>query len=149
MSKPRLLALASGGGHWIQLLRLRPAFADFDVTYVSTFENYAGMVGGARFHTVADASRFDLKPFIPIFLRALRILLRERPAAIVTTGSAPMLVFVILGRLTGRKTLWVDSIANGERLSSSGRMAKRFAKVVTQWPEVAVREGVECWGPVL
>jgi hypothetical protein len=25
--KPRLLAVSSGGGHWVQLLRLRSAFA--------------------------------------------------------------------------------------------------------------------------
>lgn len=150
MAKPRLLALASGGGHWIQLLRLRPAFAGFDVAYVSMFDSYADTVGGARFHRVPDASRFDLKSFTPVFARAVRILKEERPAAIVTTGSAPMLAFILLGRLTGRRTLWIDSIANSERLSSSGRLARRLAhKVVSQWPDVAEREGVECWGRVL
>lgn len=150
MARPRLLALASGGGHWIQLLRLRPAFAEFDVAYVSMFDGYAGMVDGARFYTVPDASRFDVKSFAPVFAKAVRILARERPAAIVTTGSAPMLAFILLGRLSGRRTLWVDSIANSERLSSSGRLAKKLAhKVVSQWPDVAEREGVECWGRVL
>lgn len=86
MARPRLLALASGGGHWIQLLRLRPAFAEFDVAYVSMFDGYAGMVDGARFYTVPDASRFDVKSFAPVFAKAVRILARERPAAIVTTG---------------------------------------------------------------
>lgn len=61
-----------------------------------------------------------------------------------------MLAFILLGRLSGRRTLWVDSIANSERLSSSGRLAKKLAhKVVSQWPDVAEREGVECWGRVL
>lgn len=150
MARPRLLALASGGGHWIQLLRLRPAFEEFDVAYVSMFDGYAGMVDGARFYTVPDASRFDVKSFAPVFAKAVRILAKERPAAIVTTGSAPMLAFILLGRLSGRRTLWVDSIANSERLSSSGRLAKKLAhKVVSQWPDVAEREGVECWGRVL
>ena len=26
--KPRVMAISSGGGHWIELLRLRPAFDD-------------------------------------------------------------------------------------------------------------------------
>ena len=30
--RPKILAIASGGGHWIQLLRLRPAFSGADVT---------------------------------------------------------------------------------------------------------------------
>jgi UDP-N-acetylglucosamine:LPS N-acetylglucosamine transferase len=148
--KPRLLALASGGGHWVQLLRLRPAFERYDVVFVSMFESYADEVEAARFHTVPDASRFDLKAFAPVFGRALDILRKERPAAIVTTGSAPMLAFILLGRLFRCRTLWIDSIANSERLSSSGRLAKKLAhKCVTQWPEVAKAESIECWGSVL
>ena len=150
MEKPKLIALASGGGHWVQLQRLRPAFAEFETVYVSMFESYAEQVAGSRYYVVPDASRFELAAFGPVFMRAARILLRERPAALVTTGSAPVLAFVLLARLFGARTLWIDSMANSERLSSSGRMAKRIAhRVVSQWPEVAAREGVEYWGAVL
>lgn len=150
MRKPKLIALASGGGHWVQLQRLRPAFDGFETVYVSMFESYAEQVAGSRYYVVPDASRFDVASFAPVFAKAVGILLRERPKAVVTTGSAPMLAFVLLARLIGARTLWVDSIANSERLSSSGRLAKRIAhRVVSQWPEVAEREGVECWGAVI
>jgi UDP-N-acetylglucosamine:LPS N-acetylglucosamine transferase len=150
VAQPRLLALASGGGHWVQLLRLRPAFAGFEVAYVSMFESYAETVSGSRFYIVPDASRFDLKSFAPVIAQAVKILAKERPQMVVTTGSAPMLAFILLARLSGRRTLWIDSIANSERLSSSGRLAKKLAhKVISQWPDVAAREGVECWGRVI
>lgn len=148
--RPRLLAIASGGGHWVQLQRLRPAFEGFDISYVSMFESYRNMVAGHRYYVVPDASRFELKAFLPVFWRALRIIARERPDAIVTTGSAPMLPFLLLGRLIGARTLWIDSIANSERMSSSGRLARRIAhQVASQWPEVAAKEGVDCWGAVI
>jgi UDP-N-acetylglucosamine:LPS N-acetylglucosamine transferase len=150
MARPKLLALASGGGHWVQLQRLRPAFEGFETAYVSMFPSYAEQVAGSRYYIVPDASRFDLVSFAPVVLKAISILLRERPNAIVTTGSAPMLAFVLLGRLIGARTLWVDSIANSERMSSSGRMAKKIAhRVISQWPEVAAKEGVECWGAIV
>jgi UDP-N-acetylglucosamine:LPS N-acetylglucosamine transferase len=150
MSKPKLLALASGGGHWVQLQRLRPAFEEFETAYVSMFDSYAEQVEGSRYYVVPDASRFELKSFMPVFAKAIAILLKERPRAIVTTGSAPMLVFILLGRLIGARTLWIDSIANSERMSTSGRMAKKLAhRVVSQWPEVAASEGVPCWGAVV
>jgi UDP-N-acetylglucosamine:LPS N-acetylglucosamine transferase len=77
-------------------------------------------------------------------------MLKERPDAIVTTGSAPMLWFLIFGRLIGAKTLWIDSIAQAEKMSSSGRIAKKLATVaVAQWPEVARDEDIEYWGAVL
>jgi UDP-N-acetylglucosamine:LPS N-acetylglucosamine transferase len=147
---PRLIALASGGGHWVQLQRLSPAFSGFEIAYVSMFESYAEQVPGHRYYVVPDASRFDIKSFLPVFAKAVQVLVRERPQAIVTTGSAPMLAFILLGRLIGARTLWVDSIANSERMSTSGRMAKRLAhQVVSQWPEVAAKEGVPFWGAVV
>ncbi|MBA7545310.1 hypothetical protein ES705_37676 [subsurface metagenome] len=34
--KKKVLAIASAGGHWIELLRIRPAFSAFHVVFVST-----------------------------------------------------------------------------------------------------------------
>ena len=42
----RVLAVASGGGHWVQLLRLRPAFEGCDVTYACVRPAYADDVPG-------------------------------------------------------------------------------------------------------
>ena len=129
---------------------MRPAFAGWDVAYVSMFENYTSAIPGARYYTVPDASRFDKLAFPKVLLRALPIMLKERPHAIVTTGSAPMLAFLLIARLMGTKTLWIDSIAQAEEMSSSGKVAKKFATLaISQWPEVAKAEGLECWGSVL
>lgn len=148
--RKRLLAIASGGGHWIELLRLRPAFEGWDVAYVSMFENYTSAIPGARYYTVPDASRFDKLAFPKVFAKALPIMLKERPHAIVTTGSAPMLAFLAIAKLMGTRTLWIDSIAQAEEMSSSGKAAKKLAsKAVAQWPEVARAEGLDCWGAVL
>jgi hypothetical protein len=92
------LALASGGGHWVQLMRLRPAFDGFEVAYVSMYDSYSEQVSGSRFHVIRDASRFERSSFLSVFVDAILILARERPTVIVTTGSAPMLIFVLLGR---------------------------------------------------
>ena len=75
----------------MQLLRLRDAFTNYNTAYVSMFENYSSAVPGARLYTVPDASRFSKASFVKVAFRALAIMLKERPHAIVTTGSAPML----------------------------------------------------------
>lgn len=114
------------------------------------FENYADAVPGSRLYTIPDASRLDKMSFVGVWVKAVKVMLKERPHAIVTTGSAPMLAFIILGRITGARTLWIDSIANAERMSSSGRVARKLAhRTVSQWPEVAAKEGVQCWGSIL
>lgn len=146
----RIVAVASGGGHWIELWRLRAAFEGQEIVWVSTFENYASEVEPARYYAIGDATRFDRFKHFKILIRAFYIMLRERPDAVITTGSAPALGFILIGRLMGAKTLWIDSIAQPEKLSTSGSIAKRIAHTtVSQWPEAAKAEQIECWGAVL
>ena len=79
-----------------------------------------------------------------------RILLKERPEVVVTTGAAPGLVALALARRLGSRTVWIDSIANVERLSTSGEHARRVADVwLTQWEHLARPEGPHFWGAVL
>ncbi len=134
----------------MQLLRLRPAFDGFDVVYVSRDPSSKADVPGARFLTIGEASRSQKLAFFRVALQALWILIRVRPSVIITTGAAPGLVTLALGKSLFRaKTVWIDSIANVEKLSGSGVLAARFADVrLTQWPDLAV-DGVEHWGAVL
>ena len=150
MTRKRILAIASGGGHWVQLMRLRAAFEGLEVTYVSRDPSSAADVPGERYSTIGDASRNQKLAFIGVILQALWLLIRVRPAVIVTTGAAPGLVALVLGKALFRaRTIWIDSMANVETISSSGRLAARFADIcLTQWPELATGD-VQYWGAVL
>ena len=152
------MAIASGGGHWVQLLRLRPAFEGLEVFYVSLDASSAADVPGHRYYTIRDASRKNKLAFLIVAFQLLRILLQERPRVVITTGSAPALVALILARrLLGARTIWIDSIANVERLSTSGEKAGRVADIwLTQWPDLAAGTGQgdqtrhpAFWGAVL
>lgn len=137
--KKKLMAVASIGGHWIQLLRIaRPMEEHYEMVYVSTHPKCATMVEGQKFCQTTDFSRSDAWKLIPSFFKAVRMLWREKPNAIITTGAAPGLVFLLVGKLLGIKTIWIDSIANAEHLSASGRMASKFAsRTYTQWKDLA------------
>lgn len=145
----RVLAIASGGGHFVQLLRLSPAFAGHDVHFASVHPDCASQVAGAPFHSFRDVSRADWWRLPLSLFDIVGILLRVRPHAIVTTGALPPLLALALGRMFGVRTLWVDSIANSERLSGSGKLARRLAhQTITQWPNLA-EPRVAHWGSVL
>jgi UDP-N-acetylglucosamine:LPS N-acetylglucosamine transferase len=150
--KPRkVLAIASSGGHWVQMRRLTPAFEDCDVAFVSTYKDYAHDVAGHRFYAVADVTRRKMINLVRTVPQFVVIMLRERPDVVITTGSMPGLVGLAVAKaLTGARTMWIDSIANCDELSSSGRQARRFADHwLTQWEALARPEGPEYWGAVL
>ena len=147
----KIFAAASIGGHWKQLLRItKPLEGHFEMVYASTHPKCATMTEGCTFYLMSDFSRQDAWRMIPAFIRLLHILWREHPDAILTTGAAPGLVCVMVGWLLRYKTIWVDSIANAEHLSASGRIARRFAsRVYTQWPDLAQKDVIYAgtvWG---
>lgn len=147
----KVLAVASGGGHWVQMRRLRTAFEGLDVAFVSVKATYAEEVPGRRFYAVRDVTRWDKWGFVILIAQLLRILWRERPDVVITTGSAPGFIALRLAKqLFGAKTMWIDSIANCEQMSSSGQRARRFADVwLTQWPHLESDGGPGYWGAVL
>lgn len=145
----RVLAIASGGGHWVQLLRMRRAWDGCAVTYATVHADSAADVTPARLLTFTDASRKDWWRLGRVAVEMAAIVARVRPHVVITTGAAPPLFALLFARAIGARTLWIDSIANGEALSSSGKLAARVATTrVTQWPELA-QGGVGHWGSVL
>jgi UDP-N-acetylglucosamine:LPS N-acetylglucosamine transferase len=150
MSKARrVLAIASGGGHFVQLLRLRPAWDGHDVSYATVHEASASDVAPAQLMTFRDVSRADWWRLPLTAWDIARILWRVRPQVIITTGALPGLVAIALARPFGVRSLWVDSIANSETLSASGQSAIGLATgVVTQWPALT-QTRVDHWGSVL
>ena len=155
----RVLAVASGGGHWIQLMRLRPAWDGQDVTYVTTTESLRADVmrdaaeRGQRppgYFVVPEANRWQKLRLIGQLIGLTAIVLRTWPHAVITTGAAPGYFALRLGRLVGARTAWIDSIANAEELSLSGRKAGHYADLwLTQWPDLARPEGPDFRGAVL
>jgi len=83
-------------------------------------------------------------------LQIFRIILREKPDVIVSTGAAPGYLAIRIGRLMGAKTVWLDSIANVDELSLSGQRIGKYADLwLTQWPHLGKPQGPSYKGSVL
>lgn len=137
--KLKVFAVASIGGHWVQLLRIAKALEkEFDVVYMSTHEKCATMVEGRVYYSMNDFSRCDFYKMFPELLHSIYIICKEKPSIVITTGAAPGLVCLFAAKICGIRTVWIDSIANVEHISFSGRIASKFAsRIYTQWPSLA------------
>lgn len=135
----KIVAVASFGGHWVQLLRLtKPMNEHCDIVYMTTNHECANMVEGHVLYNLSDFSRWDMWKIVPSFFRALKLLLKEKPDAVLSTGAAPGLVVLLAARIIGIPAVWVDSVANAEELSMCGRIASKIASsTFTQWPHLA------------
>lgn len=149
-SRQRILCVSSGGGHWVELVRLLPAFDGHDVAMVTVDKAYCGEAGSARFYTVRDVTRWNKLRWLQTLSKLVWILICERPDVVVSTGALPGYFAVRLAKFLGARTIWLDSIANVEELSMSGRMIGRHADLwLTQWPHLVTPEGPYYRGSVL
>jgi hypothetical protein len=146
----RVLAVASGGGHWVQLLRIMPAFADCDVIFATVHKAYRTQVPTSPLYVLNDATRWNKFGVLVMALRLFSLILRQRPDIVVSTGAAPGYVALRIGRLFGARTIWIDSIANVQGMSMSGTRIGRHADLwLTQWPHLAKPDGPQYGGSVL
>lgn len=146
-----VLAIASGGGHWVQLLRLRPAFAGCHVIFATTKSSYECDVDkDDEFRVVPDCNRWDKWKLIKGAFSILKLIVTEQPDVVISTGAAPGFLAIRIAKFIGKKTIWVDSIANAEELSLSGQKAKSYCDVwITQWEHLAAVNGPNFYGNVI
>ena len=149
--KTKVLAISSGGGHWVQLLRLRPAFADCDVVFATVKEGFsADLAPGSEFRLIPHANRWNKLDLLRALYAVFRLMWRERPDVVISTGAAQGYFAIRIGSLMGARTIWVDSIANGEELSLSGQKIGPHATLwLTQWAHLARPDGPHYSGSVL
>ncbi|MCA1196354.1 UDP-N-acetylglucosamine--LPS N-acetylglucosamine transferase [Sphingomonas sp. R647] len=138
----RILLVASAGGHWIELCRMRRAFVGHDCQYVSTSPGLVAPNGGREVLVIADSSRDTVLTSLRTALGVWRIVRRFKPDLVVSTGAAPGAAALYAAKICGAKTLWIDSIANGDELSLSGQLVRPVANLrLTQSAELAKRSG--------
>ncbi len=141
----------SSGGHLTQLMQLKPFWSKherFWVTFDKTDAN-SKLRGEQVYRCYYPTNRN-----IPNLLRntglAWKVLRKERPNVIITTGAAVAIPFFVLGKLFGAKTVYIEVIDRMDAPTLSGRICKKFSDLfVVQWPEMCdVYKGSVCLGSV-
>jgi beta-1,4-N-acetylglucosaminyltransferase len=133
----RLLLVCSPGGHLQQMLALEPAFADLEVSWVTLpgtdVEDLLDGRPRELAHGPTNRSLWMLARNIPLAWRVIRA---RDPDAIVSTGAGVSVPFFWVGRLLGRRCVYVESLTRLDSVSLSGRLIYPFAsEFFVQWPD--------------
>ncbi len=134
------------------MVKLAGCAKGYDVCVVTTSETVrANLASLGRVHVVGECNREHPGRVMSVLVRCVRIMFRERPDVMISTGAAPACLCCLLGKLLGAKVIWVDSITNVERISLSGRLIRPFADLfLVQWPDLVEKyRGVEYVGAII
>jgi len=117
----KVCIVSSCGGHLTEVRALKPAYDQYEHFYVLNDKAMLPPDMEGRTFFITHAER-DWRVLLNL-REAWRILVRERPSVIVSTGAGPVVPFALLGRLFfGARVVFVETITRVERPSLTGRL---------------------------
>ncbi|HSN22226.1 MAG TPA: hypothetical protein VLS49_16200 [Usitatibacter sp.] len=132
----KIAIVSSCGGHLTEVRCLLPAYAGYDHFYVlnERIGLPADMAGRTIFITHAER---DWRVLVNL-AEAWRILRRERPSLVLSTGAGPAVPFALVARWLGIPVVFVETMTRVRRPSLTGRLMYLLADdFFYQWPELA------------
>ncbi|MEE1008107.1 MAG: PssD/Cps14F family polysaccharide biosynthesis glycosyltransferase [Agathobacter sp.] len=134
--KLKLVFAASSGGHYEQLMMLKPLMEKHDSCVVGEATSYNAK-SDIRTYYMHQVNRKEIL-FIPKMIgntiRAIKILHKEKPDAIICTGVLAMIPLCLLGKLRGSKLIYIESFAKVTSATMSGKLLYKYAdRFYVQW----------------
>lgn len=135
----KICLVCSSGGHFSQLYSLKEYWkrhTHFWVTFnqadTRTFLN-----NDKHFWANSPTNRNAKNLFKNVFL-AFKIITKEKPDLILTTGAGVSVPFIYIAKLFGIKSIYVESLTRVKDLSLTGKLIYPVADhIFVQWPELA------------
>lgn len=138
--KKKVLFVCNKGGHYSQMLELKPLMAKYESLVLTEkknaekdWEGYARAISMENY----NVSDHRIINFIKSLFRCSKIWRESKPDYIVSTGAAFALPMYIIGKLYGSKLIWIETRAKVYTPTRTGKQISRFCdKIIVQWPEM-------------
>ena len=136
--KLKVCLVGSSGGHLTHLYMLKPFCENKDRFWV-TFdkEDARSLLGEEVFYPLYFPSNRSLKALVINTWRALKIIPKERPDLIITSGAAGAVPFFYVGKLFGAKTIYIEVFDRIDAPTISGKLCYPVTdKFIVEWDEM-------------
>ncbi len=128
---------ASSGGHWEELLCLKQIAKENDSFYITEAGGQADDWSRNKLYTLRQMNRHDrgfLFLFIKLFITVWKIIQKEKPDVVITTGALIAFPICLIAKLRGAKIIYIESFARVKDRSLTGRLVYPFADLfLVQW----------------
>ena len=133
----KICLVGSSGGHLTHLYMMKPFWKDKDRFWV-TFdkEDARSVLKDERMYPCYFPTNRNLKMLIKNTGLAWKILRKEKPDFIISSGAAVAVPFFYLGKLFGAKTIYIEVFDRIDHATLTGRMVYPVTdRFIVQWEE--------------
>jgi UDP-N-acetylglucosamine:LPS N-acetylglucosamine transferase len=136
-AREHALLVASSGGHLAQLLALRPWWLERRRTWVTfgTEDARSQLVEEQAVWAHHPTTR-NLRNLLRNFALAIRVMRRDRPDVVVSTGAAVAFPFFIVAKLMRVPTVYIEVYDRLDSPTLTGRLCRPITDLFcVQWEE--------------
>ncbi|MFC1969675.1 PssD/Cps14F family polysaccharide biosynthesis glycosyltransferase [Chloroflexota bacterium] len=149
----KICLACSHGGHLTEMQRLMPAFDGKEYFFVTHKSEYSRHLERAYFIEYKEGYVRERVTWLKTIFIALRIMLKERPDVVISTGGGEIAVpFCYVGKLLGAKVILIETLTRITTKSAAGRLIYPIADLfLVQWESLLKRYGKKAhyWGNVI
>ena len=108
----KICIAASGGGHLTDLHRFSKAYESFNAFLLTTDDIIINSpVNYKKIYITKKANRKQPFRLVIMFVYCVKIILRENPDVIISSGAAVGCIICLLGKLIGKRVVWIECFA--------------------------------------
>lgn len=133
----KVCLVGSSGGHLTHLYMLKPFWENKERFWV-TFdkEDARSLLEGEKMYPCYFPTNRNIKNLIRNTFVALKVLKKEKPDVIISSGAAVAVPFFYLGKLFGAKLLYIEVFDRIDKSTMTGKIVYPIVdKFIVQWDE--------------
>jgi beta-1,4-N-acetylglucosaminyltransferase len=137
----KVLLVCSSGGHFKATQQLSTFWRSHPRCWVTfrTPTTESGLTEEKVYWAYSPTNR-NLPNLCRNLFLAFKVLFRERPDLIITTGAGVAVPFLIVGKLLGSQTVFIESVTRVTNLSLSAKLTLPFLTTLyVHWPQLQTR----------
>ncbi len=138
--KQKICYAASLGGHLEEISNLVELGKQYEIFLVTEKGGFVELNFCDSVYYLSHMNRKELLfilKFIKTFFQSFKILLKEKPHYIISTGALITFPICLLGKLLGKRVIYIESFARVNTASLTGKLMYRIADLfIVQWEEM-------------
>lgn len=134
----KVCLVGSSGGHLTHLYMLKPFWKNKERFWV-TFdkEDARSLLEGEKRYSCYYPSNRSVKALFINTIKAFKILPKEKPDLIISSGAAVAVPFFWIGKLFGAKTIYIEVFDRIDKPTMAGKMCYPVAdQFIVEWEEM-------------
>lgn len=138
--RKKICFAASSGGHYEQLMMLKPLMEKYDSFVVTEKTDYDAKAKDEKTYYMHQVNRRE-KTFVWRMIQnaflSLKVYMKEKPDVVICTGVLAMIPICLISKLMGKKLIYIESFAKVTSATLTGKLLYKYAdQFYVQWPEM-------------